>query len=469
MMARSLVMMGVLFFSLGPVWSQNGGTQSGGTQNGGAQNAQNGAPPEGAADQGDDAQMAAPPSAGGMAFPARTGSEERSNYLSIGLVAGVGYDTNVYYGEGIAPEADETYSILPTVQIDRTSERLHENLSYNPGFLFYQQATALNEVSENATGEVDYRVSPHSNVSVYDSFLKTSNVFSQPYSLSGGTISGSPGTPGALALAPYADQILNHGGGLYSYQFSRNAMFGVGGGASELDYPNSGEAVGLYNANTYSGNAFYNLRLTPRQYLGATVDYFNVTESAAKAGGGQTQTVAVLPFYTFYPRKNIFLTVSGGPQYYTATFEPAPPVKGWSPTVMASAHAEVERAAFSASYQRTVTAGGGLLGVFTTNSGSAEFRLQLSRTWGMGCSGSYASTAADNAGQAGITAVAGENGHVVRAAGSLSHILSPRVSAEVGYDYLRQDYAGIPAVANAPNTQRVYGTIQYQLRRPLGR
>jgi hypothetical protein len=87
----------------------------------------------------------------------------------------------------------------------------------------------------------------------------------------------------------------------------------------------------------------------------------------------------------------------------------------------------------------------------------------------MGCSGSYASTAADNAGQAGITAVAGENGHVVRAAGSLSHILSPRVSAEVGYDYLRQDYAGIPAVANAPNTQRVYGTIQYQLRRPLGR
>jgi hypothetical protein len=303
---------------------------------------------------------------------------------------------------------------------------------------------------------------------VYDSFLKTSNVFSQPYSLSGGTISGSPGTPGALAIAPYADQILNHGGGLYSYQFSKDAMIGVGGGASELDYPNSREAVGLYDANTYSGNAFYNLRLTGRQYIGVTGDYFNITESAV-TGGGRTQTTAALPFYTFYPRKNIFLSVSGGPQYYTATFQPAPPLKGWAPTVMASAHAEVERAAFSASYQRTVTAGGGLLGVFTTNAGSAEFRLQLSRTWGIGFSGSYTSTIADDAGQVGVLAVAGENGHVVRAAGSVAHNLSQRVSAEVGYDYLRQDYAGIPVVANAPDTQRVYGTILYQLRRPLGR
>ena len=53
--------------------------------------------------------------------------------------------------------------------------------------------------------------------------------------------------------------------------------------------------------------------------------------------------------------------------------------------------------------------------------------------------------------------------------GSVAHNLSQRVSAEVGYDYLRQDYAGIPVVANAPDTQRVYGTILYQLRRPLGR
>ena len=461
MIARILVIMAM---ASAPVWCQNGGTQSG--QNGGSQNGA--PPPEAAADQGDDA-MAAPPSAGGMAFSARTGSEERSNYLSIGVVAGAGYDTNVYYGEGIAPEADETYSILPTVQIDRTTERLHENLSYNPGFLFYQQASVLNEVSENATGEIDYRVSPHSNVSVYDSFLKTSNVFSQPYSLSGGTISGSPGTPGALAIAPYADQILNHGGGLYSYQFSRDAMVGVGGGASELNYPNSGEAAGLYNANTYSGNAFYNLRLTGRQYIGATGDYFNITESAAVMAGGRTETAAALPFYTFYPRKNIFLSVSGGPQYYTATFQPAPPLKGWSPTIMASAHAEVERAAFSASYQRTVTAGGGLLGVFTTNAGSAEFRLQLSRSWGLGCSGSYTSSLANNAGQLSSLTVAGENGHVVRAAGSVAHALSQRVSAQVGYDYLRQDFAGIPEIANAPNTQRVYGTIQYQLRRPLGR
>jgi hypothetical protein len=445
MVTRILVLMTIL--SAAPVWSQNGANDA--------------AVP---ADQADDAQMATPPSVSGMAFPVRTGTEERSNYLSLGVMAGVGYDSDVYYGEGIAPAADETYSILPTVQIDRTTDRLHESLSYNPGFLFYQHASVLNLLSQNAVGEVDYRISPHSNVTGYDKFMKTSDVLSQPFSLSGGTVSGSPDSLGALAIGPYANQIINNAGGVYSYQFSKGAMVGGGGGVSEVDYPDAGNAAGLYNANTYDGNAFYNLRLSRRNYVGVTGNYFDITEYAA-VGGGTTQTSAILPFYTFYPRKNIFLSVSGGPQYHDATFAPLAPVKGWAPSLVASAHAEVERASFSASYQRTVTAGGGLLGVFTTNAGGAEVRLLLTPSWRLGFSSSYM----ENKALVPSATVAGENGHILRGEGSLTHSLTPRVSAEFGYDYLREDYTGIPVLANAPDTQRIYATIQYQLRRPLGR
>jgi hypothetical protein len=413
---------------------------------------------------GDESEMTVPPPVSGAAFPTSFGSGERSNYLSIGVMGGASYDTNILYSAGQAPVNDEVYSIWPTARIDRTTPRLHADLSYSPGFLLYQHVTALNQWSQTASGQIDYHISPHGTLNLHDTFAKTSNVFSAPYSLEGGTVSGSPETPPALVLTPYADEISNMAGGVYSYQFGRNAMFGAGGGAAELDFPNISQAGGLYNANSYDGNAFYDLRISRRQYVGVTVSYMDTTEYLTN-GSSPTWTNAVLPFYTFTFGNKISVSVAGGPQYYNSTFAPLPAVEGWAPSALASIHATVARASFSLSYQRTVAAGGGLVGAFNTDSGGVDIRMQMTPSWSVGGSGSYTNN------QALVPSVAAieEGGHTLSVAESLMHNLGQHLTAEVGYDYLHQDYTGIAVINGAPSSQRVYGTIHYQLRRPIGR
>ena len=432
--------------------SQNPGAQSNPGQAAGGQNSAN------------ESDMAIPPTVSGATFPISFATAERSNFLGIGLMGGVSYVTNVFLGEGVTPVNDELYSVWPSVTLETTNERWRENFTYSPGFQSYQHATALNQISHNATAAVSYQFGPHSTLSLHDLFLKTSNAFSQPYSLTTGTVSGSPGTPAALVIAPYANQISNDAGGLFSHQFSRKEMFGVGGGASQLDYPDRSQAAGLFNSNSYNGNAFFDLRMSTRQYVGVTANYFHITEYPT-TGADDTQTSAAMPFYAFYLRRNIIFAASGGPQYYEAAFPPALPVRGWKPTILASIHAATVRTVFSISYQRSVTAGGGLLGAFTTDSGGADLRVQLGHDWIVDCRGTYANYQT----LVPLPFLLEESGHTLSGAASLSHHLTEHLSAEVGYDYLHQNYAAIPVVANAPDSQRVYGTMEYQLRRPLGR
>ncbi|HEX4038320.1 MAG TPA: hypothetical protein VHX37_09705 [Acidobacteriaceae bacterium] len=412
-----------------------------------------------------EAPMAMPPAVSGEAYPVETGAEERSNYLSIGVAGGAAYETDVFYGTGLVGTNDETYSLWPSIRLDRSEPRLKASLTYNPGFLFYQHTTELNQTSQNANGSLDFRTSPHSHIALNDSFRKTSDQFSEPYSFLGGTVSGAPGVAAVLALAPYANQISNQGGGVYSYQFSQNAMMGVGGGASELDYPNSLEAAGLYNANTYKGNGFYNLRFSRRQYTGVTVNYSNTTEYTGTGHNSQTQTTAFLPFYSFYPRAKVVVSVSAGPQYYVTSFPPYPTQSGWAPSILVSTHAELQRLSGSLTYQRSVGAGGGLLGVFTTDSAEAAFHMMLSRTWSLGASADYD----NNKVLSKSNGVNAENGHMLTAGGALTHMLTEHLSAEMGFNFLHESYEGIAVIANAPDSKRVYGTLEYQLRRPLGR
>src|SRR5579863_5406909 len=65
----------------------------------------------------DDSHMMTPPPVSQDAYPVLVGSEVRSNYLSGGVVFTAGYVDNLM--EGSSTVADETYSIFPTVSLDR--------------------------------------------------------------------------------------------------------------------------------------------------------------------------------------------------------------------------------------------------------------------------------------------------------------------------------------------------------------
>ena len=87
--------------------------------------------------------MLTPPPVSGEAYPTAVGSESRSNYLRAGLTVNTAYSDNVLADVGTGPVSDISYSVFPTIAIDKTTSRLHWMLTYSPGFTLYQHTSAL--------------------------------------------------------------------------------------------------------------------------------------------------------------------------------------------------------------------------------------------------------------------------------------------------------------------------------------
>src|ERR1039457_1026714 len=239
-----------------PAWSQVAPAATGGT------------------DIQDDAyRMPIPPMVSGQAFPTSTLAETRSNYLDAGLSFQPTYYDNLLPDYGAQPISDMGYSIKPMVELDRLTPRLHQTWTYQSGFTLYQRTSARNETDQSAALDMQYRLSQHITVSGRDAFQKSSNVFNQPYSLSGEPISGAPPSSPADVIAPFANQLSNTANAEVAYQFSMNGMIGGGGTTAMFDYPDQAESSGLYDSTSRGGSAFYSRRLSGTQSLGATYQY----------------------------------------------------------------------------------------------------------------------------------------------------------------------------------------------------
>ena len=70
--------------------------------------------------------------------------------------------------------------MFPTLAVNETTTRLHWTLTYAPGFTFYQHTSSLNQADQNASIDLQYRLSPHVTFSARDGFQKSSSVFNQP-------------------------------------------------------------------------------------------------------------------------------------------------------------------------------------------------------------------------------------------------------------------------------------------------
>jgi hypothetical protein len=419
------------------------------------------------------ALMQVPPPVSGEAYPAAVASEARSNYLHAGFVINTAYSDNVLVGNSSTPITDVSYSISPTIALDQTTSRLHQTLTYSPGFRFYQHTSALNEMDQNLAVDFQYRFSPHVTAIVSDVFRKSSNVFNQPYSLSGGAISGSTQSPLVPVVAPYANQLSNTANAELTYQFSRNSMIGSSGAFMNLHYPNPDQVPGLYDSNSRGAAGFYSYRLSKDQYLGVTYQYSQFLASSPSApndsslndAGSETQTHAILMFFTIDLKPSLSLSLSGGPQYYKVSQSPFPALRSWAPAGAVSMGWQGSHTSLAASYLHVVTAGGGLIGAFDSNSANVSARWQLARTWTIGSTASYAIT--NNVSSS--IAQSNPGGHMVSGTVTAQHSISEHLSLGFGYARLHQSYSEIAAVSNAPNTNREYISISYQFGRPLGR
>jgi hypothetical protein len=419
----------------------------------------------------DEDRMLTPPPVSGVAYPTTVGSQTRSNYLAAGLILNTAYDDNVLAGGSVTPIHDIIYSILPTISVNQTTLRQNLMLTYSPGFTIYQHTSPLNATNQTAALNFQYHLSEHTTIVLSDSFQKSSNVFSQLYPISGGAISGSTQSQPAEVIAPYANRLGNTSNAGITYQFSRNSMVGASGIVTESNYSNPTEAAGLYNSNSLGGSVFYSLRLSSAQYIGVTYQYLksqgNPVIAGANPGNAQTevQTHTVLPFYTIYFSPTLSLSLSVGPQYFSAAESPSSPFRSWTPSAMASMGWQRSHTNFVASYLRTVTGSVGLPGAFNSNSASASANWQIVRAWAVGSAASYSI----NKNVTPLFSSSIPGGHTVSGTVSILHSMTEHLKAEIGYARLHQSYSGIAVLSNAPDSNREFIAISYQLTGPLGR
>jgi hypothetical protein len=411
----------------------------------------------------DDSVMQVPPPVSGEAYPIIVASEAQSNYLRGGVVFDTAYDDNVTT-VNTRPVSDAIYTIWPTIELERSTWRQQESMTYSPGFTIYEPTSVLNNVDQLADLNFKYRLTQHATVSARDFLQKTSNVFNQPDPLSGGAVSGSPQPQVNAILAPFAERLLDVANADLSYQFGRNDMAGGGGSFTELDYPNPAQATGLSNGNSRAGSAFLSHRLFHNQYTGLTYQYIGGQANSIK-DPSKTQTQTLYPFYTVYFERAFSLSLSGGPQHFEATQTGEQPRSGWTPAAMASIGWQRTHTNFEASYSRSVSNVEGLAGAFDSNSAGASARWQMGRTWVVGANASYSI----NKSVTPLFVDSIPGGHGISGTVLVQHSISEHFSAKLGYSRLHQSYNGIPAAVLAPDTSREFFLISYQFRRPLGR
>lgn len=419
-----------------------------------------------------DTSMQTPPPVSGESYPVKTTAETRSNYLHAGFVFTTAYNDDVLSGNGTNPVSDISYSIRPTIALDQTTPRLHQVLTYSPGFTFYQRTTSLNEEDQGLAWSFQYRLSPHVTASVREDFRKSSNVFNQSYLVSGAPISGSEQSPQAGAVAPFASQLNNVASAELTYQFSANGMIGGSGTFTNLHYPNPKEVPGLSDSSSRAGLAFYSRRLSKTQYLGGIYQYseflsspLNAPNETANEGESDTETNTALLFYTIYLKPNLSFSLSAGPEHYAVFQPPSPATRAWEPVATASIGWQGRRVGSAASYSRIVSGGGSLVGAYNTNTANASLRWQLARTWTVGPTASYMMT--KNVNSSLVTANPG--GHTVSGAVSMQHAISGHFNLEFGYAHIHQSYNNIAVISNAPDANHEFLSISYQFTRPLGR
>src|SRR5215475_14000499 len=415
-------------------------------------------------------RMEAPPPVTGQNYPMAFASEERANYLRYGVAFTSGYTDNALAGTGSHPVSDISYSVAPTVSIDESTSRMHWVATYAPGFTFYQRLSARNEADENATLNFSYRLSPHVTFSAQDGFQKSSNVFNQPDFGSAGTVSGGTIVPNFSILTPVADRLSNVANASLSYQFALNGMVGASGTFTNLHYPNPSEVPGLYDSASQGGSAFYSLRISKMHYLGATYQYQRLV-SYPTAGLNETQTHAVMLFYTLNPTSHFSVAVFGSPQY-TNTVEPpvlplnilVPPTKAWTPAAGASLSWQGRLTSLAVSYSHVISGSGGLIGAVHLDNGTVLLRQQLTRSLTASVGGGYAENKV-----IGTFGPSGSDGHSLSATASLQQQFGQHFSAQFGYTRLHQSYGSIPVISSFPDTNREFISISYQFSKPLGR
>jgi hypothetical protein len=407
-------------------------------------------------------RMIPPPAVSGATLPLDSETGGRSNYLSGGVTVSSAYVGNVQPGQNSKAVNDESYSIWPVLAIDQKTPRSARSLVYSSGFTFFRRTSVLDSINQSMDAKVDYALSPRFTMSLRDSFLQNSNVFNQPFVTAGGTTSAPQGNASSSLVIPFAEELKNDANALFSLQFARFAMVGGRVGFETLKFPDVSKGSGLFPSQAGSVLGFYNRRISTTGYLGVIYEGARVVTSQRKT---TTQTQTLSFFYTLLSTRRLTLSLAAGPQYLSFSAPDSLPYQKWTPSVRASLGWVTPHFRLTSDYSKDITAGQGLLGAYASDRADASLGFHLTRAWSFNSIAVY-----QNNKNSVPTAVQGyPGGHTASGTASAEYSLGQHMTAGLGYTRLHQNYSGIAAISLAPESDRVFVSVTYDFRRPLGR
>jgi hypothetical protein len=400
-----------------------------------------------------------------------TSELQRSNFLNGGISIGSTFDDNVLNSSSNRL-SNFAYSATPYIALNQTRARLNWTLNYMAGFTMNQRYSSLNQSSQDIGFSGAYRLAPHADLRVTDTFLRTSGFFDQVNQNPAIPTSGILDRPNQSLILPLSKQTANTSTAELDYQFSGNSMVGASGTFYFSHFRDTPVAFTLVDTQSVGAQAFYNYRLSTRNMIGLTYRFQRLSFSPI-ANSALVHTL--LYVYTLTLKPNVSLSLFAGPQYTDTQAEifpnPALGIAGnevlaqrnWSGSGGGSFNWNGQRASVVAEFIREVTDGGGLLGVVRGNIADAGIRRQVSHSWGASLGIGYATNQS-------LITLANLQSHLRTATASiaLDRSIGGHVGLRLGYarNY-QQEYSG-PAFGNI-NHNRAWASIGYNFSRPLGR
>ena len=409
----------------------------------------------------DEGAMYTPAPVSGMPYGS---GELGSSFFEAALGVSGAYTDNLLPSATAKPITDASISIYPSIALDRSTSRVSERISYSPGFTFYEPTNEGDAIGQSASAGLGFRLSPHISLDVNETFLRTSNVFNQSYPFSNPVIGSTQASPAGL-IVPYIGQMVDTTTGTLSYQYARNSMVGGSGNFSSYTLLNQGNVSDVFDSTGEGGSAYFSRRLSRSQYFGVS-DSYSRTVSTGTNLQYESEINSLMPFYSFYFNPRFSVSVSAGFSYIFPSGSSSSTPNSWQPSFSASTGWEGKRANIAGSFSRSVIAGGGLIGVYNGYSFSASASTRMGKNWSANVSASYSNIHSITAPSAGFSTLA--TGNFIAGQVVVGRTFRDMINMSFGYQRLHEDY-DIPIISADPDSDRVFATLTYQFRKPLGR
>lgn len=385
------------------------------------------------------------------------------DHMSGGTAFGLSNDDNVLFTSS-NPISAFGYYMSPWISLGESTNRTQWNLEYNPRFTGYEGISSLDRTDQDFNADFSYRITPYATIHFEEGFTKSSDLLNQI---------GSGAPLADLQLLQYtsvsvipalANVLINRASVEAGYQFGENDM--VGGEFREVDlrYPNSAQAVGLYESTTLSGEGFYSRRISSNEYIGAL---FREEKLSAFPDGSDTGAQGVLFFYSRTIISRLSFSLSAGPEHsttYRNTYLTTAPLRTWSPAFGTGLRWQGDRTSISGNFTRRIQGGGGLLGAVRASTIDVSAKYQLSRLISVQIAAGYA----DNTVLGWNTSATSASGHGFLASTSLERQLGQHFSLQIGYGREQQRYVWLPASSGLETRNRSWISLTYRFDRPLG-